>query len=147
MLLHAFNTWFVANLLYPLMLFAAFVVTGEYTTADIFHAESITILILIVSFSAFFSVPSLFVSRVLLRIIVLTNDTLIMKFIAWLFAASLLVMLDVLVTLFLFSGDIEIRSLLFALPAIAATWVSILIRWKQFVSLVLMQNVTDKTTG
>jgi hypothetical protein len=142
MFLHAFSTWFLANLLHPLMILAAMIITGEHIS-DIFSAESFAMLVIFVSLSALFSLPCLFLSWWLLQIIVCGRETMLMKLIAWLLITALLIILEVLAFLFLTGGEIEIEILLCALPAVAATWAAIVFRWKQFMTLSYQHEVSN----
>ena len=142
MFLYTFNTWLLANLLHPLMILAAMIVTGEHT-GDILSAESFAMLVIFVSFSALFSLPCLFLSWWLLQIIVWGREAMLMKFIAWLLITALLIILEVLAFLFLTAGEIEIEILLCALPAVAATWAAIVFRWKQFMNLSCQHEVSN----
>jgi hypothetical protein len=139
---HAFTTWLLANLLHPLIWFIYLVSTGN-NNSDTFSAESVSILLLVFFYSLIFSLPCLLLSRGLLQVIALTKDNFLVKFIAWLFANALLIVLEVWVIILLLTGGNEIELLLFSLPAIAATWLAIAIRWKQFKNLILQQKTND----
>jgi hypothetical protein len=142
MFLHAFNTWFLANLLHPLMMLAGMIATHEHHN-NIFSTESFSILVLGFIFSIFCSLPSLFLSWWLLQIIVSACDTMLEKVIAWLLITALLIVLEVLVIRLIINDQIEIRGLLLSLPAIAATWIAIGIRWKQFMNLSYQHTVSN----
>jgi hypothetical protein len=139
---HAFTTWLLANLLHPLIWFIYLVITGNnynYT----FSAESFSMLFIGFFYSLIFSIPCLLLSWCLLQIIAFMNDNHLVKFIAWLFGNALLIVLEVWIIILLLTGGKEPELLLFSLPAIAATWLAIAIRWKQFKNLILHQKTND----
>lgn len=142
MFLHTFNTWFLANLLHPLIMLAGMIATHEHANS-IFSTESFSILVLGFIFSIFCSLPSLFLSWGLLQIIVSACDTILEKVIAWLLVTALLIVLEVLVIRLIINDQFEIRGLLLSLPAIAATWIAIGIRWKQFMNLSYQHEVSN----
>jgi hypothetical protein len=139
---HTFTTWLLANLLHPLIWFVYLFITGN-NNSDTFSAESVSLLLLVFFYSLIFSLPCLLLSRGLLQVISLTKENLLVKFIAWLFANALLIVLEVWVIILLLTGGNEPELLLFSVPAIAATWVAIAIRWKQFKNLILQQKTND----
>jgi hypothetical protein len=142
MFLHAFVTWLLANLLHPLIWFTYILITGD-GNSDRFSAESFSILLVVFFYSLIFSLPCLFLSWGLLHVIVFMKDNLAAKFIAWLFGAALLIFLEVWIIVLLITGGHESELLLLSVPPVAATWLAITIRWKQFKNLILQLKTNN----
>ena len=139
---HAFSTWLLANLLHPLIWFIFLVITGNNNN-DTFSAESVSMLFIVFFYSLIFSLPCLLLSRGLLQVTAFMKDNHLVKFIAWFFGNALLIVLEVWVIILLLTGGKEIELLLYSVPAIAATWLAIAFRWKQFKNLILHQKTND----
>lgn len=139
---HAFSTWLLANLLHPLIWFIYLVTTGNNNN-NTFSAESFSMLFIGFFYPLIFSLPCLFLSWCLLQVIAFMNDNHLVKFIASLFGNALLIVLEVWIIILLLTGGNEPELLLFSVPAIAATWLAIAIRWKQFKNLILHQKTND----
>jgi len=134
MFLYTCITWLVANLLHPAMMILTMILLGT-PVGEIFDAESFSILVLFFSYSIFFSIPLLLISWGLLYIIMRMHDNMLVSFIVWLIATAILIILEVIVILVHYDEEIKMQNLILALPAIAATWLSIIFRWKRFINL------------
>lgn len=129
---YIFFTWFLANLLHPLMwIFWAMAMGGGSAWSDgagwwLFF---MTILCLIIS------LPCLLVGYILLKAIGRTPLTVQARFCLWLIASPGLAFLEsmlIIGLLFRFFGP---GDLVFVIPALVATALSTLLRYSQFTKL------------
>lgn len=143
MFLHTFYTWILANILHPVMLFlATIVVGGDFGfNQNIFESY---FLYLVYSFCI--SIPCLFLGWLSLFIIVVTPNPDDAKFVLWLVTAPALIIFEFLVILILFDST-ELKVLLFSLPGIVATGVSVLVRYQQFKKLSHTPKIENHETN
>ncbi|HEY6505112.1 MAG TPA: hypothetical protein VIZ28_14145 [Chitinophagaceae bacterium] len=142
MFVHILFTWLLANLLHPLLLALA-IYLPEGDTGFFSVAEFISVLIQVSFYSLIISLPCLFLGWGLLYVIVSTKDIILVKFIEWLFASAMLIVLELMGIIFLVDDSVEMEHLLFTLPAIGATWIAIAIRYKQFRNLIGEHKTND----
>ena len=143
MFLHTFYTWILANILHPVMFFLATLVMGE---AFGFNQNLFENYFLYLVYSLFISVPCLFLGWLSLYIVLATPNPDDAKFVIWLVTAPALVLFEFLIILSLFDL-IELKPLLFSLPGIAATGISILIRYPQFNKLIHIPKIENHETN
>jgi hypothetical protein len=128
-MLYVFNTWVVANLLHPVLIYILFgSMSGEF-----FNDNFLQFYFLCCVYSFIFSLPALLVAWLLFHIIRRIRVSALSKFITWSFFASIV---PVLIWYFLFmvfdSGDLQKEDLEMMLPSSLAIISSILIRVRQF---------------
>jgi hypothetical protein len=129
--LHASGTWFWANLLHPFVMFFYFGYSGYQSGSEIFG-----MLFLIFLYSLIFSLPSLFISFLVIFLISILPATAVVKYFTWMIAAPAIVILNVLLFALLAGSGITFSDLQIAMPAMIAVVIIILIRHNQFLNLI-----------
>lgn len=127
---HISNTWFWANLLHPFVMLCYFDYSADTSGLELF-GDFLQLFI----YSLIFSLPSLFISFLGVYLISLLPVSAIVKYITWIIAAPLIVLLNFLLILLLFGGDITLLDLEIATPAMIAVVIIVLIRYKQFLNI------------
>jgi hypothetical protein len=125
MLTHTFYTWFLANLLHPVLFLLLDIIAGNGS----FFRDAISIGLIILMVSFVVSIPCLIVSFVFVDLLVKTPLSGYTKFGVWLLAGVFMTLVELLIILP--SGETVLRSL----PAIISAGLSILIRYPQFIKL------------
>lgn len=143
MFLHTFYTWILANMLHPVMFFLATFVMGE---ASGFNQNLFESYFLCLVYSFFISIPCLFLGWLSLFIILVTPNPDDAKFVLWLVTAPVLIIFEFLVILILLDS-MELKVLLFSLPGIVATGVSVLVRYQQFRKLSHTPKIENHETN
>lgn len=130
---HVGNTWLLAQLLNPLV-FLGFYFFALHQTPDVGLLASLLLA------SALFSLPSLFLSFLLLHVISATGLSLRANFLIWLMLVLVCILLN-LSLLALLVGDMNfvIERWVFFLPSLIAAVFSILIRYKNFAQFITTQ--------
>ena len=129
--LHVSGTWFWANLLHPFVMFFYLGYSGYQSGTEIFG-----VLFLIFLYSLVFSLPSLFISFLLIFLISMLPVTTVVKYLTWMIAAPVVVVLNFLLISLLAGGGIVFSDLHIAMPAMIAVVILILIRHKQFLNII-----------
>jgi hypothetical protein len=143
MFLHTFYTWILANILHPVMFFLATFVMGEASGLNQNLFESYFLYLI---YSFFISIPCLFLGWLSLFVILVTPNTDDAKFVLWLVTAPALIIFEFLVILVLLDS-IDMEVLLFSLPGIVATGVSVLVRYQQFRKLIHTPKIENHETN
>ncbi|MBC7949046.1 MAG: hypothetical protein H7Y42_14265 [Chitinophagaceae bacterium] len=130
MFLHTIYTWVLANLLHPLAaILVIWLITGD---PGLYSMEDFILLVPFFMFSFFVSIPSLLLGWGLLEWIACTGDDVIGKFISWVFGLSVMIVLQMTAICFWVEEKIEIDSLAMCLPALISTWLAIVLRLRDF---------------
>lgn len=135
MFLHTFYTWFIANLLHPLM-FLLFFFFRDGNFSSLFNVETAEICSLIFVFSLVISLPALLAGWLLLGMIVLSSYTVFARFMLWLICASALVLLSFLLLSLFLDGIIDPKIVSLSVPGIVAVSFSICLRYNHFRQLI-----------
>jgi hypothetical protein len=128
-MLYVFNTWVVANLLHPILIYLVWGgMDGEFL-----HDEIVRAYFLILPFSFVFSLPALIIAWFIFYMIKRIDITVISKFITW----TLIVTVLPLIVWFCSFGDWDLQKedLELIMPSSIAAIASIFIRIKQFFKL------------
>lgn len=140
MFLYVFTIWFIANLIHPVALWL--------TAGDGFYMEADTIPLMFVVFMYcfFFSLPSLLFSYLVLWLISKSNVKDEWKYIWWLLSVPLIIFFNLFLIYLLFGlgrlsnlNDFEVGY-----PAIGATIVVVLIRYKYFFRTINIGDTENK---
>jgi hypothetical protein len=137
LLLHAFNTWLVANLLHP-FLFAIWFFAFNREFIDIGEA-GFFLFFLILSFV--YSVPAFLLLLPLLYLISKGPFSVNDKLFLWVVVILLLLFSTFYVFLFLGNGDIKWGQIELMIPAALSVVISILIRRNAFINLQLFYSI------
>ena len=129
--LHVSGTWFWANLLHPFVMFFYFGYSGYQSGSEIFG-----VLFSIFLYSLIFSLPSLFISFILIYLISRLPVSAVGKYFTWMIMAPAAIILNFLLIYLLVGGDIVFSDLQVAMPAMIAVIIIILIRYKQFLNVI-----------
>lgn len=145
MFLHVFNTWLIANLLHPLLVFLFSVLFFfDGASVPVFNGEMIEIMLYVLAFSLLLSLPCLLVATLCFCHIADMKYTVTSRFVCWLFAATGSVFFCLWGLILLF--DIAaFQTIIYALPAIAATGIAVLIRYRQFVKIISPEIIEYET--
>jgi hypothetical protein len=131
MLRHIINTWLLAHLIHSVLLvsIAFFLNKGESLSSD-----DETILACLIFFSILVSSPYILISYGILVVFTRIDISITVKFFLWLLGASIIILAGMSAIYFYVEERITFKSeiLIIALPAIAAAWIAIAIRWRQF---------------
>ena len=134
MFIHTIHTWLVAHLLHPIIFVIYFLLRN--------HVEGINWgagFFFIPVFAFFASIPSLFITWILLYVLTNTNLSVIEKFIAWMISVVVVIFINFAgLKMLLGAGLGEVNDLM-APPVIAAI-LSTLVRHKQFFAFQLNYN-------
>ncbi len=131
--MHIAGTWCWANLLHPFMLAAYFGIAGFPSVVDLFGSS-----LMIIAFSFLFSLPSLFISWLVVYLISLLRTTPRIEFLLWLIAAPLIAALNFMLIIILCGGSIgDIFELDIVMPAMIATVIVVSVRYKSFIKTLL----------
>ena len=134
MFIHTIHTWLVAHLLHPIIFVIYFLLRN--------HAEGVNWgagFFFIPVFAFFASIPSLFITWLLLYVLTNTNLSVIEKFIAWMISVVVVIFINFAgLKMLLGAGLGEVNDLM-APPVIAAI-LSTLVRHKQFFAFQLNYN-------
>jgi len=134
---HVFNTWLLAQLLHPVLFFAWFsIVSNDPIEPGALISLFVGAFIL--------SSPSLFISFLLLRFISGKRITVSLSFALWFFITTTSIVLNIVLFVLLFGGNISDLPFDFVIPAFIAAYLSILIRSPLFFYL-LNSIKKDKT--
>lgn len=136
MFVHTIHTWLVAHLVHPVIFVIYFLLLND--------AEGINWgagFFFIPVFALFASIPSLFITWLLLYVLTNTNLSAIEKFIAWMISVVVVIFINFAGLRILFEAGPGkgIDNLL--VPPIIAAILSTLIRYKQFFAFQLNYNV------
>ena len=134
---HLLYTWLLANILHPVLFFLIQIGVGG--SRPINQADLVESFLSFSAASLVFSAPCLLLGIAVLYLIRFTRFKLPARFILWLFASAMMVVLMFAGLLYFFLQNVELGELKFAFPAIAATWLAIIIRWRQFKDLDYLQ--------
>jgi hypothetical protein len=129
MLLHAFYTWLVANLLYPLFLFCFTIIT-DGQSGFLFNTELIWVFVAMLMVSIPCSVPCLLAGWACLGLISHARLTVRARFWIW-FTAAQLTVAGFILLLALYKG-LQPETLLLTIPGALAVCLAVLIRYRQF---------------
>ena len=129
--MHISGTWFWANLLHPVLLFLYIGNSSDQTLFDLIGGYFSILL-----FSLIFSYPALWISFLWVNLISLFSFPAIGKYIFWMFSAPLMIMLNIWLISLLLTGCISSLEINFALPAMIAAEIIILIRYNQFINFI-----------
>lgn len=134
MFIHTIHTWLVAHLLHPIIFVIYFLLRN--------HAEGVNWgagFFFIPVFAFFASIPSLFITWILLYVLTNTNLSVMEKFIAWMISVVVVIFINFAgLKMLLGAGLGEVDDLM-APPLIAAI-LSTLVRHKQFFAFQLNYN-------
>jgi hypothetical protein len=137
MMPHTFITWVVANLLHPLV----WVLFIQLKNVEPVSIESVQGLFLITVFTFIFSLPSLFLASLLLSLIAKSFQNINVRFVVWVFSVTVIPMINCLILdLIAESWKITGEAFELAIPATIATFIAVLIRYKQFSKLFIQQK-------
>ena len=129
--LHVSGTWFWANLLHPFVMFFYFGYSDFQSGSEIFG-----LLFLIFLYSLIFSLPSLFISLLLLFLISGLPVSAVVKYFTWMIGAPVVIVLNLLLISLLVGSGITFSDLQLIMPAMIAVVIIILIRHKQFLNII-----------
>jgi hypothetical protein len=127
---HVSYTWFFANVLHPFVVLLFFGISDYASVADLFGA-----LFSVFIYSLIFSLPSLFISFLVVYLFSLSPASAITKYFCWMVVAPVVVVINYIFMFLLFGGEIFFSELEIALPAVIAVVITIIIRHKQFLIL------------
>jgi hypothetical protein len=128
--MHVSGTWFWANLLHPFIMFFYLGNSGHSSGSELFGG-----LFTIFIYSLIFSLPSLFISFLLVYLISLLPVSAVDKYITWIVTAPLIVVLNFMLISLLSGNVITFSELQIAVPAMIAVVIIILIRYNQFLNI------------
>lgn len=134
---HVFNTWVLAHFIHPIIYFLYF---------SFFNDEALGIGAIISLFVAalIVSLPSLFMSFLLMRFILRLNLSLILITIIWIFCAIGSILINVIILSFFLSDDLSLLNWWQLLvPSFIATVVSISVRFPLFQNLIRKNNLYE----
>jgi hypothetical protein len=133
MFLHVFNSWFVSQLIHPIVFFPfLYLIDGPFGNLPI------SVLLLFILISMVISCPSLLFGWLFLGSIMQSDLTITAKFSLWLFASAITVILDLLLLMLICLpyGEIEAQYLVVGIPGILSIWITATIRLRQFRNLI-----------
>jgi hypothetical protein len=130
---HVFNTWLLANVFNPFLLFWVMGVF-ENGTFDFFSgSENATFLLSIWFYIFLLSAPCLFVSWLVIGLIINSSFPTIAKLAIWLVVCAIIIFLEfILIFRAIFFGEMDAELLRLLAAPIFATWIAIVIRVPQF---------------
>ena len=129
---HTFITWFVANLLHPILL----LVMIGYNDGDLFSSDVIILIVPVFFYSLLFSLPSLIIAWILIALIKRLPIDLPFKFTVWLFLIAAVPAINfVLFGLLLGITGLSKEDIQIFIPATIAVVATVLLRYKYFIRL------------
>jgi hypothetical protein len=134
MFLHAFNTWVVANLLHPFLIFGLERMNGH--SGLIFCNNIFSDFFLAYLLSFFSSLPCLLGAWLIVEKIVLSDFSPLARFFIWLVSSSVLVLAEVIFMTGNISSVFNLEMFSAAMPGILVVSAAIIIRYKQFQNLI-----------
>jgi hypothetical protein len=146
MTLHTFYTWLLANLLVPVIyILTDMVVFGsawfgpgpDNVFIDYFYLFIISVL---------FSLPCLVFCRIALKFIVFSSYINQARLVLWLTTTAVLVFLEELALIWLFSWEFSFELLSIMIPPVIATVLAVLIRYRQFYNLIYSFQAIEPET-
>lgn len=139
---YTLSTWMFAVLLYPVIFF--FYIGGGYP----FSMDMIGIYIILTFFNLIFSLPSLFLSMVTTSKIANLAITHIQKFVLWLVAAMVIVVINFYAIFLLFIREKDLTWDFFNLiiPAMIAVAIIIVLQQRSFFNAVEKLNPAKQST-
>jgi hypothetical protein len=127
---HVFITWLGANLLHFFVWFFWSVIDSGFT--DFFlHPEWYMLMMV---FGAIISLPCLLIAWFFLGYVLSAPYTITVRFFLWMFIVVMIIVVAAIFVLLAYGVDFD--ALVFVLPAVIATVISIAIRYKQFRNLI-----------
>jgi hypothetical protein len=128
-MLYVFNTWVVANLIHPVIIFLLYgSMSGEW-----FDDNYIQFYFFGIFYSSIFSLPLLVIAWILFYMIRRTGLSVLSKFGSWVFFVTALPLITLLcLTLIITEGEIYSEEIEMIIPSAIASFIAVLIRYKQF---------------
>jgi hypothetical protein len=142
MFIYVFFTWVIANMLHPIVLGLYY---GEINDFNWSSLPGIYLIFFI--YVLLFSIPSLALGVVfmkLLRFIKIHNE---LKLFILVIMAPLIVVINLAVISFLFEGSINFNDFEFCVPAMIASIIAILIRYKSLFKILAIEGVDKETSN
>lgn len=138
MFLYALSSWLVAQIVMPVLIMIAGLVINGW-----FLAPEIGLLLIAMFVSLFITIPGLIISWLFLGIVIYADYTPLVKFLFWLIATALAVVLNALMIVLLFNLNIDFweNVSVFVVVGVTSIWVSCFIRMKSFFELNRVQNI------
>ena len=140
MLLHVFYSWLLSQIILPIMFLILSLLLGG-SVNDFFTEDGLLFLIVSVGVS----LPCILFGWLIIIPIVFAELTVMAKFLVWIFATAIIVMLDLWIFYLIIVNRMEfqIRDFVIALPGILSIWIASIIRYKQFQNLVHKKTSTQ----
>ena len=130
MYLHVVNTWFIANLLHPVILFFYF------EGAENFEPEMIGFGLQFLVLSFLFSLPSLLLGMGIIYTLFKLSFSVTGRYILWLIVTLLIVIINFWIIFYGFSGaHINKNDFEIIIPALIATGITVITRHAPFFQL------------
>lgn len=146
MFLHVFNTWLIANLLQPLFIIFfsfLFLLDPDPYAASMFEWNA-TLLVCLFLLSILVSIPFLLLASFLFKLIAKMEYTQTARFVCWLFTAVVGIF-SIFLALALFFDNVNFKAFILGFPAMSATGITILLRYRQFIKIT-SPEITDYET-
>ncbi len=137
--LHIINTWFVANLIHPLVILMLRLIVPSYFTELDFVVEP-GFLWMVFICSLVLSLPALLFAYICLSIIVPAPHSFQTRLIVWIIAAPCTIAFEAFIVMIIFYG-FDPKVLIICIPAMIAVLLTILIRYQQFKRLIVQHEI------
>jgi len=137
MFIHTLNTWLVAQLLHSFVLLLYFYFRSPEETNVV---NGLYVIIIPIIF--FISIPSLFIARALLGLLIKVTVLVFEKLFSWIIIVELSIFLNFSGLLLFFDGQIRINAYELMIPSMIAAFLAILIRAKQFFAFQINYNTS-----